>query len=120
MPGIFNRNNVIPVSPVMLFNDTEGMASILLRSLWIALVVALAAGILAPPAFAQEFPTGNTSSANKKIERGDIIRVDVAGRQDLSGLYTVDSNGAITLPMIGTVTAAGRTVGELTSDLSRR
>src|SRR6267142_1763793 len=103
MPGMFNRNNVIPVSPVMRSIGVGGMASILHRSLWIALAAAIGAGIFAPPAIAQEPSTGN---ASKKIERGDIIRVDVAGRQDLSGLYTVDANGMITLPMVGSVSAA--------------
>lgn len=111
---------MIPVSTGMRPSDTEVMASILLRSLWIALVAALAAGTFVSPAIAQEASAGNANNATKKIERADIIRVDVAGRQDLSGLYTVDGNGMITLPMIGAVTAAGRTVSDLTADLSRR
>ena len=89
------------------------MVSVLLRGLWIALVAAIGVSMLTPASFAQE-------AAGKKIDRGDIIRVDVAGRQDLSGLFTVDGNGSITLPMVGTLTADGRTTSDLESDLSRR
>ena len=117
---MFNRSNVIPVSYTLDNGGVWGMASILLRGLWIGLVAAIWIGISVSPTLAQEAPTGNANNANKKIERGDIIRVDVAGRQDLSGLYTVDNNGMITLPMVGTVSAGGRTVSDLTSDLSRR
>ena len=111
---------MIPASLGMPFGGVERMASILLRSFWIALVATLAAGVFAPSASAQDAPAGSLSSASKRIERGDIIRVDVAGRQDLSGLYNVDTNGMITLPMVGAVNASGRTVSDLTSDLSRR
>jgi len=86
----------------------------LLCGIWIACLAAGWTGLYPSSAFAQE------TSQRQKIERSDIIRVDVAGRQDLSGLYTVDSNGAITLPMVGAVSAAGRTLNELSSDLSRR
>ena len=113
---MFNRNNVIPVSPRICFGGMSRMVSVLLRGLRIVLVAAVGVGSFMPAAFAQD----TASNANKKIERGDIIRVDVAGRQDLSGLYTVDTNGAITLPMVGSVSAAGRTTTDLSSDLSRR
>src|SRR6267378_6384400 len=117
MSAMFNRNNVIPVSLEPSSGRVIGMASALLCGLWIAVVAAIGTGALVPAAVAQETAANN---ANKKIERSDIIRVDVAGRQDLSGLYTVDNNGSITLPMVGSVSAAGRTTIDLTSDLSRR
>ena len=51
---------------------------------------------------------------------GDILRVDVEGRSDVSGDFSVDKNGSITLPSIGRVAAAGRTTTEIGTDIARR
>lgn len=55
-----------------------------------------------------------------QIEAGDVIRVEVSGRQDLSGQFVVSPAGTVTLPIIGVVNAAGRTTREMELDLSRR
>lgn len=55
-----------------------------------------------------------------RIGPGDVVRVDVTGRSDLSATATVDDQGGLTLPTIGTMRASGRTVGELSADVSRR
>src|ERR1700744_5110725 len=41
---------------------------------------------------------------------GDQLRVIVYGEQDLSGVYQIDANGSISLPLIGTIQASGRTI----------
>jgi protein involved in polysaccharide export with SLBB domain len=41
---------------------------------------------------------------------GDQLRVIVYGESDLSGVYQIDANGAISLPLIGTIQASGRTI----------
>lgn len=41
---------------------------------------------------------------------GDQLRVIVYGETDLSGEYQIDANGAISLPLIGTIQASGRTI----------
>jgi protein involved in polysaccharide export with SLBB domain len=56
----------------------------------------------------------------ERIGPGDVVRVDVTGRADLSATATVDDQGGLTLPTVGTVRAAGRTIGELSADVSRR
>ena len=38
------------------------------------------------------------------------MRVIVYGESDLSGVYQIDANGAISLPLIGTIQASGRTI----------
>lgn len=43
----------------------------------------------------------------------DKVSIDVYGLPDLSKTVTVDSNGTIALPLVGTILAAGRTGAEL-------
>jgi protein involved in polysaccharide export with SLBB domain len=51
------------------------------------------------------------------IQTGDKIKVLVYGEQSLSGIYEVNPAGSISLPLAGTVRAAGRTRGELERDI---
>ena len=44
---------------------------------------------------------------------GDKVRVNVFGEADLSGEFQIDSNGRISLPLIGDVQAAGETAASL-------
>jgi len=64
--------------------------------------------------------SAQTSGAADRIGVGDVIRVDVTGRPDLSTTVTVDDQGNVTLPNVGSMRAAGRTVGEMSADISRR
>ena len=55
-----------------------------------------------------------------RISPGDVIKVEIVGRQDLSGQFTVDPQGSIPMPVLGLVRAGGRSTEELATDLSRR
>lgn len=77
----------------------------------VALLTLLSLG-LATPTLAQ--------TASDRIGPGDIVRVDVTGHPELSATVLVDEQGQITLPSVGTMRAGGRTVGEMSSDISRR
>lgn len=55
-----------------------------------------------------------------RIGVGDVVQIIVTGRQDLSVTTTVDDQGGLTLPSIGTLRAAGRSTLELAADISRR
>jgi protein involved in polysaccharide export with SLBB domain len=59
---------------------------------------------LAPPAAAGE---------SYQLGTGDKVRVTVFGETDLSGEFQIDSNGRISLPLIGDVQAAGETAASL-------
>ena len=50
----------------------------------------------------------------------DQIEVSIFGVEDLSKVVRVNSNGQISLPLIGGVLAGGRTIPELESDLAKR
>lgn len=50
----------------------------------------------------------------------DVVQVQVYGRTDLSGQATLDSDGNLRLPLLGSVQAANRTTTELGRELSQR
>lgn len=54
------------------------------------------------------------------LNAGDRLRVLVFGQENLSNLYTVDAQGAIAMPLIGSVQAAGLTTTELAAMIAKR
>lgn len=60
------------------------------------------------------------SEADYQLGPSDKIRVNVFDEEALSGDFTVNAAGAISLPLIGAVPAAGRTVAELSQDVQSR
>jgi protein involved in polysaccharide export with SLBB domain len=68
---------------------------------------ALPAGAAAPP---QELVLG----------AGDKVRVGVAGAEKLNGEYAIDLSGALSLPLIGVVTAAGKTPKQVQAEIAQR
>ena len=61
-------------------------------------------------------PTGTSSV----VQRGDKIKVTVYGEDNLNGVYDVDPGGAVTVPLAGTIQAAGRNKIELQREIARR
>jgi polysaccharide export outer membrane protein len=57
---------------------------------------------------------------NYKIGVGDLLKIEVVGRPDLSGQMEVGIDGRVTLPVVGAIKASDRTIAELSNDLSRR
>jgi protein involved in polysaccharide export with SLBB domain len=51
---------------------------------------------------------------------GDRLRVIVYGEPDLSGEFEIDANGAISLPLIGVMTVANRTIRGLEEFITQR
>ena len=62
----------------------------------------------------------SADSGPYKIGRDDVLDVFVWKDKQLSGRITVDSDGTVTLPLIGQVRAAGLTTKELQTDLTAR
>jgi protein involved in polysaccharide export with SLBB domain len=60
------------------------------------------------------------SRVASKIQPGDRIKMMVHGEQDLSGFYDVSPTGSVTLPLAGTIRAAGLTRAELERAVTRR
>lgn len=51
------------------------------------------------------------------VGQGDVLRVVVWSQPELSGSFTVDAGGGISMPLIGAIKAAGRTVDEIEGDI---
>lgn len=66
-------------------------------------------GLPATAALAQEQDT----KALYRLDTGDKLRITVFGEEELSGEFEVDDSGSISLPLIGEVPAATKSVREL-------
>lgn len=91
-----------------------GVLGIFLGCLGFALGTLPAAAQAPAPGSAQEV------AEEYRVGEGDVLRVDVVGRNDLTGNFSVSPTGSVQIPIIGTVQVAGRTTGEIRSDLARR
>lgn len=60
------------------------------------------------------------SSAPYLLDSGDRLRVTVFGQQNLTNAYSVDGGGNISMPLIGTVRARGKTVQQLESGIAAK
>src|SRR5258708_15321693 len=54
------------------------------------------------------------------LDSGDKLRIVVFGQDALSNNYTVDAQGAVSLPLVGAVEARGRTTSQLGSAIAGR
>lgn len=79
------------------------------------------------PAEAQDAGTSATPALGSSptdeeytIGANDVIALQVAGREELSGLVTVDPVGKIQAPMLGATTILGMTPAELTEEFTER
>lgn len=54
------------------------------------------------------------------LDSGDKVRVFVYGQPNLSRIYTVDHSGKIDVPLIGEVTARGRSTRQLSASIRER
>lgn len=60
------------------------------------------------------------SATGYRVGPGDVLRIHVWKHDELSQQVNVRPDGAVSLPLLGDVAAAGRTVEEITTDLSKR
>jgi polysaccharide export outer membrane protein len=65
-------------------------------------------------------PTAMAPAASPRLQGGDKIRVTVFGEDKLTGDYDIDPGGFVSLPLAGTVQAAGLTKSELEQQLAKK
>ena len=53
-----------------------------------------------------------------RLDAGDKLRVVVYGQEGLTNTYAIDAGGAITMPLIGSVPARGRTPAGLAAEIA--
>jgi polysaccharide export outer membrane protein len=98
-----------------------------LRALIICLIAAPAmSGCVTAPVAVAPVPLGYAEPMPARHDRayhldaGDRLRVVVYGQEGLTNTYTIDAAGAITLPLIGSVPARGRTPAGLANEIGAR
>ncbi|MCC8937643.1 hypothetical protein CI1B_86400 [Bradyrhizobium ivorense] len=79
--------------------------------------VQMAAG---PPAYGQPPIELARSDSGYHLGPGDKLRVVVYGQEGLTNTYAIDAAGSITMPLIGSVPARGRTPAGLAAEISGR
>ena len=92
---------------------------------WLFLCLTVLAG--ASPAVAQQASVASDGPSAARDQRlpyvlgvGDVIETAAIGRTDFNARVQIGDDGAIALPFVGSVPAAGRTVLQLRDDLRKR
>ena len=72
----------------------------------------------APAVYAAPMPVVHDRAY--RVDAGDRLRVVVFGQEGLTNSYAIDAGGAITLPLIGSVPARGRTPAGLAAEITAK
>ena len=65
-------------------------------------------------------PARSVHDSAYHLDAGDKLRVVVYGQEGLTNTYAIDLSGAITMPLIGSVPARGRTTAGLASEIAAK
>ena len=75
---------------------------------------------LGPASLDEQQARVTAATAAPKLQAGEKISITVFGEDKLSGDYTIDPSGFVSLPLAGTIQAAGLTQAELEQALSAK
>jgi polysaccharide export outer membrane protein len=73
-----------------------------------------------PVAYAAPAPAPAPYDTPYHLDAGDRLRVVVYGQEGLTNTYSISAGGTITMPLIGSVPARGRTPSGLAADIAAR
>lgn len=94
---------------------------ILVFLLSMVVLAGCASGPSTPAVTAADAPTTEEILATEyTLGAGDNVRIIVFGEENLSGEFLVDGSGAVSLPLVGEVAAAGRTLDEFRAAVEAR
>jgi polysaccharide biosynthesis/export protein len=65
-------------------------------------------------------PMPAAHDAAYRLDAGDKLRVVVYGQEGLTNTYAIDAGGSITMPLIGSVPARGRTPASLAAEIAAK
>jgi polysaccharide export outer membrane protein len=74
--------------------------------------------VAAPVAYVEPLPVRYDAAYH--LDAGDRLRVVVYGQEGLTNTYAIDAGGSITMPLIGSVPARGRTTAGLAAGISAK
>ena len=83
-----------------------------------ALILAGVAGCASTPA--TRIPATPPPVPSYLLQAGDVLQVTVWKEPDLTGEVLVRSDGGVSFPLVGDVTAAGKTVDQLRDEFTKR
>ena len=72
------------------------------------------------PVVVEPVPPGPAATVSTLIQPGDRINMIVYGETNLTGIYVVNPSGTLSLPLIGTIKAAGRTRADVEREVTDR
>lgn len=93
--------------------DSAQTANLLLVLAVQLMLFLLPVSVIAQETSSELMPAAGSSDFNYKLDYGDRITINVFNQAELSGEYTLDGDGRFSMPLIGTVEAAGLTPAEL-------
>jgi polysaccharide export outer membrane protein len=107
-------------SPQAVAADSGGGAIGALRAAFAAAPPAEPAPVVvaAPVAYVEPVPVRYDAAYH--LDAGDRLRVVVYGQEGLTNTYAIDAGGSITMPLIGSVPARGRTTAGLAAEISAK
>ncbi len=71
-------------------------------------------------AYARRRPMPVAYDTAYRLDAGDKLRVVVYGQEGLTNTYAIDAGGSITMPLIGSVAARGRTPAGLAAEITAK
>jgi protein involved in polysaccharide export with SLBB domain len=60
----------------------------------------------------------NPTAVAARLETGDKLKVSIYGEDALTGVYDINPAGSITMPLVGSIRAAGRSRAELEREIT--
>jgi len=105
-------------APAAVVDSSGGGAITALRSAFAA--APRGSYALAPAQAAYVEPAPVRHDASYHLDAGDKLRVVVYGQEGLTNTYAIDAAGSITVPLIGSVPARGRTPAGLAAEISAK
>jgi polysaccharide export outer membrane protein len=121
--------------PVAIADNAGGGAISALRNSFASMSAPMPVGYAAPPpgyaapmqSYAAPMPGYAAPTAEPvrydasyHLDAGDRLRVVVYGQEGLTNTYAIDAGGGITMPLIGSVPARGRTTAGLAGEIAAR
>jgi polysaccharide export outer membrane protein len=100
--------------------DSGGGAIGALRTAFAAAPRAAPAPVVVAAPVAHVEPMPVRYDAAYHLDAGDRLRVVVYGQEGLTNTYAIDAGGSITMPLIGSVPARGRTTAGLAAAISAK
>lgn len=83
-----------------------------------ALMIAALAPVASAQTVAQTTPALDSVQNSYRLGPGDQLRITVFGEAELTGEYSVATDGQLTFPLIGAVPAAGMTAEQLSTAIA--